>query len=337
MQETQTPSVTRPDDITALSFQALATTSKYGFDLKQPLDRGHDVRGDTAWLESRLTDASTEFVPMWQMQNLVTGDPVHLVLLQATEMAAWLPHAESITLLGMREEHACFSVVLPKSLEPTPPGPGNAPLQNHGRWVNVRDVADQLPQADWAILTYARAMAYWHQRSRFCSDCGSPTISIHGGHIRRCTDPDCGQQHFPRSDPAIIVLVFAGERALLGRQPSWPQGRYSTLAGFVEPGESVEQAVAREVYEEAGVQLRKLQYFGSQSFPFPASLMLGFHAEAASEEIHLHDGELADARWFTRRQLREGLDTGTVSLPPRFAISHQLISAWFNSGDHGTL
>jgi NAD+ diphosphatase len=198
----------------------------------------------------------------------------------------------------------------------------------------LRTVADELPPEDWATLTYARAMAYWHQRNRFCSDCGSPTESTHGGHIRVCAN---GHQHFPRTDAAIIVLVFSGERALLGRQPSWPPGRYSTLAGFVEPGETVEQAVAREVYEEAGVRLRELQYFGSQSFPFPASLMLGFHAEAASEDIHLRDGELADARWFTRRELREALDARTVGLPQRFAISHRLISAWFNSGDCGKL
>ncbi|MGQ9815345.1 MAG: NAD(+) diphosphatase, partial [Candidatus Roseilinea sp.] len=185
----------------------------------------------------------------------------------------------------------------------------------------------------------ARAMAYWHQHSRFCSDCGSPTVSEQAGHARRCINSACGRRHFPRLDPAIIVLVMSpsGERALLGRQPSWPAGRYSTLAGFVEPGESVEQAVAREVYEETGVRLSELRYFGSQSFPFPASLMLGFHAEAATDQITLHDGELADARWFTRQELRAGLDAGTLGLPPRFAISHQLISAWFNAGECGSL
>jgi NAD+ diphosphatase len=155
-------------------------------------------------------------------------------------------------------------------------------------------------------------------------------MSTLGGHVRHCTNPACGVDHFPRSDPAIIVLVFSGERCLLGRQHSWPPGRYSTLAGFMEPGESVEHAVAREVFEEAGVLLREARYFGSQSFPFPASLMLGYHAEAETDEIHLHDGELADARWFTRQELRAALDSGAVGLPPRYAISHHLISAWFN-------
>ncbi len=310
-----------------LSPTEICADSPAPFDLYTPLERDHDRRTDEAWLAARLTDDTTEFLPVWKLQNLVHGDPTHAVTLSASEVAPLLPEAESITFLGMRDGRAVFSAVLPSSEAD--------PLKAQGQWMQMRNFGDLLGSADWALLAYARAYAYWHERTRFCGVCGSPTVSTLGGHVRHCTNPSCGVDHFPRSDPAIIVLVITGERCLLGRQPSWPPGRYSTLAGFMEPGESAEQAVAREVFEEAGVRLREARYFGSQSFPFPASLMLGFHAEAETDAIHLHDGELADARWFTRQELRAALDSGQVHLPPRYAISHRLITAWFNAQPAG--
>ena len=321
----------------ALSLNDLAAKSTSPFDLIPHLERGQHRRGDAAWLEARLADPATEFIPVWQLQNLVTGDPPRVARLHVADMAEWLPRAESISLLGLRveagEEQAVFAVGLHQhdSRAPTSSEDAESPLPGAGQWVNPRAVADLLNAADWALLMHARAMAYWHHRCRYCSDCGSPTASAQAGTVRRCGNPACGQEHYPRTDPAIIVLVYSGERCLLGHQASWTPGRFSTLAGFVEPGESVEQAVAREVLEESGIRLREVRYFGSQSFPFPASLMLGFHAEAASEEIQLNDGELGEARWFTRRELRAALDAGTVSLPPSYAISHRLITAWFNS------
>jgi NAD+ diphosphatase len=305
----------------------IAATSRAPFELFDPLSREHDRRTDDAWLAARLTDEETEFVPIWKLQNLVRGDPPRAVSLHAHDVAEWFPYAESLVFMGVREGHACFSIVLP--------GNENDPLAQQGQWMNMRNFGDLLESADWAMLAYARGYAYWHERTRFCGVCGSPTMSALGGHVRRCTNSACGVEHYPRTDPAIIVLVISGERCLLGRQPSWPAGRYSTLAGFVEPGEDVEHAVAREVMEESGVRLREVRYYGSQSFPFPASLMLGFHAEAETEEIHLNDGELADARWFTRHELRAGLDSGAVGLPSRYAISHHLISAWFNTEPAG--
>jgi NAD+ diphosphatase len=321
----------------------LAARSPAPFDLVQPLDRGHDLRINEAWLAARLTDPTTRFIPVWDLQHLVqtvvAGQPTQPAELAPADVADLLPSAESLTLLGVRDEHAYFTFVVPKQASES--APAAAPLAEHGRWVNLRNVADEVSPADWGVLTYSRALAFWHHRHRFCGECGYPTVTAAAGHVRRCTNPAGSHDHFPRTDPAIIVLVFSGHdpeaRCLLGRQAIWPAGRFSTLAGFVEPGETVEQAVAREVHEEAGVHLREVRYYGSQSFPFPASLMLGYHAVAASEEIQRHDGELEDARWFTRRELRAALDAGTVHLPPRFAISHRLISAWFNAGDCGTL
>ena len=301
----------------------IAATSHAPFELYDPLSREHDRRTDEAWLAERLADETTEFVPIWKLQNLVCGEPSCAVSLHARDVAEWLPRAESLVFMGIRAGHACFSIVLPSS--------ESAPLAQYGQWMNMRNFGDLLESADWAMLAYARAFAYWHERSRFCGVCGSPTVSALGGHVRRCTNVTCSVEHYPRTDPAIIVLVLSGERCLLGRQAVWQAGRYSTLAGFMEPGESIEHAVAREVLEEAGVRLREVRYFGSQSFPFPASLMIGFHAEAETVDILPADGELADARWFTRQELRAALDSGEVNLPPRYAISHHLISAWFNT------
>ena len=305
----------------------ITSASRFPFELSEALDRGHDKRGDPAWLAARLIDPATEFIPLWNSENLVTHAPVAAARLSAEAVALLLPLAESVTYLGWHDDRAVFAIGMQ--------GSDPAPLTEYGKWVNMRAVGELLSAADWAVMAYARAMVYWHERHRHCGICGHSTTSTTGGHVRKCTNAACGTEHYPRTDPCIIVLVFSGDRCLLGRQHSWPVGRYSTLAGFIEPGESADQAVAREVYEEAGITLKEARYYGSQSWPFPASLMLGFHAEAATEEIHLHDGELGDARWFTRQELRDALTAGAVGLPTAVAISHHLISAWFNMAPVG--
>jgi NAD+ diphosphatase len=178
------------------------------------------------------------------------------------------------------------------------------------------------------LLAYARALALWKARHRFCGACGAPNLPARAGHVMRCSREGCGAETFPRLDPAIIVLVTdpSGERALLGRQASWPPGRYSTIAGFVEPGESLEDAVIREVAEETGVLVDDVVYESSQPWPFPSSLMLGFRAVARSDAITLRDGELEDARWFTRADIA----AGHPALPPAGAISARLIDGWYS-------
>ncbi len=165
------------------------------------------------------------------------------------------------------------------------------------------------------MLALARAMVWWHSRHRFCGVCGSPTLSEEAGHMRRCTNPECKAMHFPRTDPAVIMLVTDGERALLGRNKNFPPGMYSTFAGFVEPGESLEDAVAREVREETGIEVGQVIYHSSQPWPFPANIMLGFHAEAMSSEIAVDYGELEDAKWFERDWLLAHVDDNTFRLP----------------------
>jgi NAD+ diphosphatase len=172
------------------------------------------------------------------------------------------------------------------------------------------------------LLAYARAMSIWRSRHRFCGVCGSPLVPERAGHVMKCER--CGHESFPRIDPAIIVLVSDGDRALLGRQAGWPPGRYSTVAGFAEPGESLEYAVAREVFEETNVRVRYANYHSSQPWPFPSSLMVGFHASAEPNQEVRVSGELEHARWFTRGELLNGPPV----MPPSQSISYRLITTW---------
>jgi NAD+ diphosphatase len=196
-----------------------------------------------------------------------------------------------------------------------------------GGLMGLREAAATLPHADGGLAAYAAALLGWHRRHRFCANCGAPTEVREAGHVRRC--PRCGAEHHPRTDPVVIMLVVRGDEVLLGRQPTWPPGRYSALAGFVEPGESLEEAVAREVREEARIEIGPPRYVSSQPWPFPASLMLGFVAPWASGEPEIGDEELEDARWFTRAEVRAAVaQEGPLRLPPPLAIARRLVDGW---------
>jgi NAD+ diphosphatase len=280
-----------------------------------------------------LEDENTRFILVWRSKNLfAAGDLVRPVLLPPGEVQDLISRAELIALLGLSDGTVYFAVDVPADGDSPPDG-----LTAFGQFRDLRLMADSLSEEECALLAYAKAMVHWHHHNRFCGNCGSPTTSIEGGHVRVCTDEACGRLHFPRLDPAIIVLVTSGDRCLLGRKPDWAPGRYSTIAGFVEPGESLERAVIREVQEETGVEVKEVRYFASQPWPFPRSLMLGFLAQAGSEAIHIGEDELEDARWFTREEMRDGLRQGTLKLPFQLAISFHLIESWFDAGGLGAL
>lgn len=177
------------------------------------------------------------------------------------------------------------------------------------------------------VFAYAKALLLWHTRARFCGACGSPTAISRAGHCRRCQNPDCKLEHFPRTDAAIITLVTDGDRALIGRGAHWPERRFSTLAGFVEPGESLEDALRREVWEESGIRVGRCRYRSSQPWPFPASLMLGFYAEAETTEIKLGD-ELIEARWIGAREMLDEVAAERLLLPFPISVSYHLIEDW---------
>lgn len=196
------------------------------------------------------------------------------------------------------------------------------------RWVDLRLAASQLPAADAGYAAYARALVHWHARHRFCGACSHPTRAEAGGHRRRCSNPECALEHFPRLDPAIIVLVEFEGRCLLGRQASWPPRRYSVLAGFVEPGESLEDALKREVAEESGAQVVECDYHSSQPWPFPSSLMLGFTARAASADLS-YGSELEHAAWYSPDEMLAAVRAGELKLPPKVSLSSRLIEDWY--------
>jgi NAD+ diphosphatase len=286
------------------------------------LDRAGWRRKDRDWLAARLGDPLSRFVPVWRSQNLVLS-------LEGQPQAALLARHEigvegDCVLLGLIEDRAYFAVDLSALEQPLAALRAAGPVE----FTDLRRVGPLLARRDGALLAYARGIAYWHSRHRFCGVCGSPTRSEEGGHVRRCISPACNQQHFPRTDPAVIMLVHDGDRCLLGRQRVWPAGMHSTLAGFVEPGESLEEAVAREVEEETAVIVDEVRYHSSQPWPFPASIMLGFHARARSREIRVDHSELQDARWFERDWLLTHQDDDGFRLPRKDSIARRLIEDW---------
>jgi NAD+ diphosphatase len=186
-----------------------------------------------------------------------------------------------------------------------------------------------LPAFEAGLFAYARGLAHWQQRTRWCSACGAPLRLEAAGHRAKCTNTQCDIAHFPRTDPAIIVIVSHDGRCLLGRGPQWPERRYSTLAGFVEPGETLEQAVRREVLEESGVRVGACDYHSSQPWPFPASIMLGFTAVAEDPTIRL-GAELAEARWFSVDELVGGLRAGEIKVSSPLSVSYKLVEHWLH-------
>ena len=280
------------------------------------VDRASGLRKDAARLAATLAASSTRFVPVWREQSLLRREPTPgAVLLERRVLPDLDPSA--CVLLGYFAGVATFAVELDPNSSPA--------AELGGEFTDLRLAGALLPADEAGLLAYARALIYWRARHRFCGVCGAPTAPADAGHIMACTTAACGTQFFPRIDPAIIVLVTDGERALLGRQASWPRGRYSTIAGFVEPGESIEDAVLREVREETSIEVGELTYHSSQPWPFPSSLMVGYIASAITTAVTCPDGELEDARWFSPGEIA----TGTPALPPPQSISFRLIADWY--------
>ncbi|MFJ2028986.1 NAD(+) diphosphatase [Streptosporangium sp. NPDC087985] len=301
---------------------------------RSAIDRSAMLRGDAEWLKRAWADGASRVVVVDDGQALIrwNGEQAALVLLPTAEA----PEGERY-LLGVDAEGVVyFAVSAPlagvahggsSSRGVTPLTP-SALRERQPVVAGLRQVGSLLGDLDAGLLVYAVALEAWHSSHEFCPRCGSRTEVRAGGHVRVC--PNDGSQHFPRVDPAVIMLVHDEEdRCLLARGPQWPEGRLSVLAGFVEPGESLEHAVAREVVEEVGVHVTDPRYLGSQPWPFPRSLMLGFFARATSTEFVLDPEEIAEARWFSRAELLAALESGEVRLPSEVSIARRLIETWY--------
>ncbi len=288
-----------------------------------PLDRADGRRKDRAWIAGRLERADSLFLPVWRSRSLVAGmarGKPSLAALDATE-ARTLSATHPWALLGLLNDQALFTLDLGRLDQP--PKPDGAAYED------LRRMAGLLPVEEAAILAHARGLMHWRTRQRFCGICGGACLAEQAGHVMACTG--CGARHFPRTDPAVIMRVThhgspGGERILLGQTARLREmGIFTILAGFVEPGETLEEAVAREVFEEAGVRVANVRYHSSQPWPFPASIMLGFTAEAVTEAIALDDDEMVAAGWFTRADLDR---PAGFALPPPISIARRLIDDW---------
>ena len=293
-----------------------------------PLDRASEKRGDDGWIAARRSDPSSFIIPMWRLEPFLIGPedgPVEAGFLKpglCEPLAA--PDAPCI-FLGLDGSHALFALDISASPDPTQVGP----LAGLGQFRDMRAAAALLPAKDTSILCQAKALIDWHQRHGFCPRCGAPTKFADGGYRRVCTR--CDTEHFPRTDPVVIMLATHGEACLVGRGKHFPRGMFSALAGFIEPGETIEEAVRRELHEEAGVRTGAVTYFATQPWPFPSSLMIGCFAEAESREIRLDEVELSEARWLERstaRALIAGERVEGLFVPPSIAIAHHLIKRW---------
>jgi NAD+ diphosphatase len=291
-----------------------------------PLDRLSPRRTDANWVAQRLAEPQTRFLPFWKLQVLVKqGEQPELGWARrgVCERMASDPGA---ILLGEREGAAHFAIDLSALADPL----GELGLSGEARFSEPHAVVAGLPLGDAGIIAQARGLLTWHARHRFCGACGEPTRSADAGYVRRC--PSCSSEHFPRTDPVVIMLPVRGDRCLLGRQPTFPKGMWSALAGFLEPGETIEEAVRREVAEESGLRVGAVRYQASQPWPFPASLMIGCLADAETEQVSVARDELEDARWFSRDELARALagKHPEMFVPPPMAIAHHLMRGWLD-------
>jgi NAD+ diphosphatase len=293
-----------------------------------PLDRASDKRSDAGWLAAQRADPKSRVLPLWKLQPLLLGpeDATKETQLGFIEgaLASGLGAPDAIEVfLGLDGDGPCFARDISALADPLA-----ASLASHGHFRDARSAASLLAGNEIAILGQAKALIDWHKRHGFCAQCGTATVLSDGGYRRLC--PQCKAEHFPRTDPAVIMLVTAGDHCLLGRNKRFAGGLYSTLAGFIEPGESIEEAVRREVHEEVRVRVGEVRYFASQPWPFPSSLMIGCFAQSLSREIEVDGNEILAARWFDRANVKRLLngESHEVTLPRREAIAFHLIRSW---------
>jgi NAD+ diphosphatase len=296
------------------------------------LDRASHRRTDTEWIKSQQNHPRTLIHPMWKLQPFAVGGengPLEAAFFAPGLCEVLAAPDAACVFLGLDDARAVFALDISAADDPETTGP----LAGIGKFRELRGAAALLPLKDTAIIGQAKSLIDWHQRHGFCPRCGSKTALMDAGYRRLC--PSCGAEHFPRTDPVVIMLATRGDSCLVGRGRQFPGVMYSALAGFIEPGETIEEAVRREIFEEAGIRIGNVRYVTTQPWPFPSSLMIGCFAEAFDDEIRIDETELADARWLDRataRALLAGEYVEGLRIPPPIAIAHHLIKAWAEGG-----
>lgn len=287
------------------------------------LDRVAERRDDEAWIDTQATSNQARYLLLDAAgDTLLQREQPALRWLTANERGQRLGEV-SASLLGLIEQRPHFVLALDDAARTSA-----LEISLGARRASLRQVGLQLPAHEAALFAYAKGLVHWQRETRYCGHCGAALRLMSAGHRGQCSNPECARMHFPRTDAAIIVIVEHEGACLLGRQAGWPPGRYSTLAGFVEPGEALEDAVRREVAEESGVIVDEVHYHSSQPWPLPASLMIGFTATARSRDIAMRDHELEEARWFTPAQIADGLADGSFLPSPPLSVSYQLLAHW---------
>jgi NAD+ diphosphatase len=291
-----------------------------------PFDRCDAQRRNAQWLEEQAANPQSRFLPLWQLNVLLCCE--------SETRLGWLSPATikrlEITVppvfLGQLEGNAHFAIDISQLGDPQ----HELNLDETWRFEDARTAASQLSPAETGMLAQSRSQVDWHRRHQFCSVCGERTLQNRGGHVRQC--PACKAEHFPRTDPVAIMVITDGDQCLLGQSRGRlaRAGRYSALAGFIDQGESIEEAVRREVREEAGIEVGEVRYHSSQPWPFPSSLMIGCHGKALTTDIHKDDEEMTDVRWFSRDDVLLALkgENSSLRVPEPIAIAHHLIKAW---------
>ena len=294
-----------------------------------PLNRASERRGDVAWLTEQLRSQDALAFAVWNGKPFVeTGKDggIQIAYLPARMAEDLAGGGERLLFMGLWKETPIFAVDLEGAADPA-----DGPLNGLGRFEDLRATALRMPATDAAIIATAKAMFEWRRKHKHCSACGEPSQVADAGWKRIC--PSCNAEHFPRTDPVVIMLAVHEDRCMLGRQEAWPKGMFSALAGFLEPGESIEEACARELEEEAGLKTLSVAYHSTQPWPYPSSLMIGLIAQVADDDATPDQTELSEVRWFTKAEAR-ALIAGEVPAtfaPPPMAIAHQLIKAWAES------
>jgi NAD+ diphosphatase len=303
-----------------------------------PLNRASEKRTDANWIESKRCDPSSLVLPLWRLEPFLLGaerstPPVALGFVRPDLAESLIGAAAPCIFLGLDGDRALFALDVTAAKNPAQNPAKTGPLAGLGYFCEARAAAQMVSLKDAAIIAQAKSMIDWHQRHGFCPRCGARTKIMDAGYRRLCDE--CNAEHFPRVDPVVIMLATHGDACLVGRGKQFPAGMFSALAGFVEPGETIEEAVRRELMEEAAAQVGEVTYHATQPWPFPSSLMIGCFAQAANREVKADEKELAEVRWLERsvaRELIAGKQLDGLRVPPPIAIAYHLIKTWALSG-----